>query len=393
VLKPKSVTAYAPGLDRKVLRAIADRRGAWARTTATLALAAAEHYGRSHLHWVRAPEDALCAALLDLSREPKAPVALPAWGRPALGKAALRYFSNILWLDPKEGRLDPGESEIKRALDQGVGAMLLGPVTGDCSSLVAARKWCAGASVPLAVDARASMGSRTPDGGPAVFGDLTLLPVDGDTGPSACPGAFLGTPEPMANGTHASSPGPVVALTSALTALAHSVRDEPRLHRLWAGPPGAPRDLSANPDGAPPGWACAAAHARLADADARASQRGRHARSLREHCGNVPAMELVDESHGFPVTGAAFPLLSQSAGEIANLLRSEGLPTGPGLGGWLAPETERTDRARQLAERVLLLPLHPYFRPEDLRWIGELLRRATLRVNGTGQADPTRENP
>ena len=391
VLKPKSVTAHAPGLDRKVLRAIADRTGVWARTTSELAEAASHHYERNHLHWVPAPEDALCLSLLSMLQQPDTPIAVPAWGRRALGESARRHFPSIVWMDPKEGRLDPGEVEIKRALKQGAGALLLAPVAGDCSALVAAEKWCSKADIPFAVDARSSMGSRTPAGGPATFGDIILLPVDGDPGPSACPGAFLGTPEPLSNGAPLSGPGPAAALAQAVSALATSVRDEPRLRRLWPSTTGAPARSPGNLSSAPPGWACAAAHARLEEAEVRASQRGRHARSLRDHCGNLPAVTLVDESHGCPVTGGTFPLLAQSAREVAGFLQQEGLPTVSELGGWLAPEGERSERARQLDERALLLPLHPYFRPRDLRWMGEVLRRATLRANGTGQADPTQE--
>ncbi|MBN96092.1 MAG: hypothetical protein CL928_18785 [Deltaproteobacteria bacterium] len=389
MLKPRSLTAHAPGLDRKVLRAIADRRGSWARTTTELARVASEHYEREYLHWVGDPEDALCRALRSLLKSEDSLVAVPAWGRSSIGEAAKRHFSNILWMDPREGRLDPGESEIKQALDQGAQGILVAPVAGDCSALPAAQSWCDKSGVSLAVDARASMGSRTPEGGPAAFGHLVLLPVDGDPGPSVCPGAFLGTQEVMSNGVPLNSPGTAQVLRQAVSALASSFRDEPRLQRLRALPADETLAPVATTESAPPGWACAAAHARLDEADLRASQRGRHARSLRDHCGNLPAVILVNESHGCPVTGAAFPLLAQSARQVADFLRQEGVPTVPGLGDWLAPEGDRTERAQQLADRALLLPLHPYFRPRDLRWLGEAVRRATLRANGTGQADPT----
>jgi dTDP-4-amino-4,6-dideoxygalactose transaminase len=297
----------------------------------------------------------------------------------------LARFHDVHWMEPARGRLDPGAGEVAEALDAGAKAVLLAPIAGDGMALPDAQKLCRARGVLLMVDARASVGTRILDGGPERYGDLVLLPPDGEPTPGACGGAILSGD---GNGSDMDRPG-ALGIRHAIQALAQSVRDEPRLRRWFAST--APTVRRPERSGRPPRWAVAAAGARLLQARFRADQRARHAQVMRINFGNLPAVELIFDPSGFQSAGAALPLLAQGRDAIVAALAEQGVPTRGDLGGWLAPEGPRGPRATDVAERVLLVPLHPFYRPVDIEAIGERLRRATLRVNGTGWRDPTAE--
>ncbi len=390
MLSPRSVPARPPAFDREVLRAAAfgGRGGPWPRTLHELGAEVAAHFDRGAGRWVAEPEAALLLVALD--RLPGAgpagpPLAAPAWGPPAFAEV-LRRFHQVHWMEPASGRLDPGPSEVAQALDEGARAVLLAPVAGDATSLPDAARLCRDHSALLLVDARASVGTRVLDGGPERYGDVVLLPPDGEPSRGVCGGAILcgdGGPRDDEQGR----PGPL-GVRAALSALAESIRDEPRLRR-WLGTPKSPTAPGADAAARPPGWAVAAAAARLRQARHRADQRARHAQVMRINFGNLPAIEIVPDPPGFQSAGAALPLLARGRDGVVAALAEQGIPCRGDLGGWLAPEGERGPRAEEVADRALLVPLHPFYRPLDIEAIGERLRRATLRVNGTGWSDPT----
>ncbi|MCP4872821.1 MAG: hypothetical protein GY898_29370 [Proteobacteria bacterium] len=391
MLSPKSVPARPPVFDREVLRAAAfgGRSGSWPRTFGELAAQVAEHFGRDDGRWVAEPEAALLRVVLD--RLPAGgpagpPIAAPAFGPPGFAEV-LGRFHQVHWMEPARGRIDPGPSEVAEALDAGAQAVLLAPIAGDGTSLPDAARLCQARGALLLVDARACVGTRILDGGPERFGDLVLLPPDGEPSAGVCAGAIL-----CGDGTasEADKPGPL-GLRKAVAAVAESLRDEPRLRRWFSL--AAPQVHRPRAIGKPPAWAVAAAGARLRQARFRADQRARHAQVMRINFGNLPAVEMVTDPTGFQSAGAALPLLAQGRDEVVSALAEQGVPTRGDLAGWLAPEGARGPRALDVADRALLVPLHPFYRPADIEAIGERLRRATLRINGTGWTDPTRGEP
>ncbi len=380
MLPPRSIAGHAPALDRDVLRAILQRSGPWPRDPAGLAARVGDLLGRQPARWVAEPEDALLAALAE--GLPTLHLALPAFGPPGYDAARLPADARVHWMEPARGRLDPGPSEIAEALAAGANAVLLTPLAGDCSALPAARTLCADRGARLAVDARASMAARVLDGGPAAWGDVTLVPVDADGGPSPCSGAILlGDRDPV--DAPRGSRQPRLLLRS----LASSLRDEPRLRRLLPSPPARPPVDERR--SSPPGWAFAAAAARAEQASQRCTQRARHARTLSVHCSHLPAIQVPPSVPGHHAAGLAVPLLARNRDEVAAELARMGVELVECGARLLAPEAEQGDRARDVADRLLALPLHPYYRPKDIDWLAERLRQATLRANGDGSADPT----
>jgi hypothetical protein len=385
VLPPRSIAASAPALDRDVLRAIVQRSGPWPRTPEGLAALVADRLGRHPARWAAEPEDALLAALA--ARVDRLHLAMPAFGHPGYEATRLRSDTRVAWMEPARGRLDPGVSEVAEALDAGANAVLLTPLAGDCSALPAVASLCAARGALLAVDARASMAARVLDRGPAAWGDLCLVPVDAEGGPSPCPGAIL-------LGDAGDSSGPAAGLRPRLLlrTVAAALRDEPRLRRLMPPPP-RPSAAPGDPPRPPPGWAVAAAAARADQASARCTQRARHARTLDVHCSHLPAIQVPDAIAGHHAAGLAVPMLARNRDDVQRVLCELGVEAVTGLGAWLAPDGERRDRAQDVADRLLAVPLHPHYRPRDLDWLAERLRQATLRVNGDGSADPTEAVP
>ncbi len=369
--------------------ALLSRRGPWPRTVGALAAQVGAAFHRADARWVAAPEEDLAAAIL--RRLPAAgpagpPIAAPAWGRPGFAEVLSR-FHQVHWMEPARGRFDPGPSEVAAALDAGARAVLLAPVAGDGSALPKAAELCRGRGALLALDARASIGTRILEGGPERFGDLVLLPVDGEPVPSPCGGAILcgdaSTEDPDRVGRS--------GLRWAAAAVVGSLAYEPRLHRFWRpnGPTPTPVVAETAP---PPPWSVAAASVRLAQAPHRAMQRARHAQVMRINFGHLPAIERPEDPPGFQTVGGAFAVLAAGREGVCRQLDAQGIRCLPGVAGWLAPDGQRSPRATEVSERALFLPLHPFFRPPDIEMIGEALRRATLRTNGTGWGDPGEED-
>jgi hypothetical protein len=411
------IPARAPAVDREVLRAMlfAGRAGApWPQSAADLAARVAAAAGRADqpAEWVAAPEREVLAAVLGRASARSGPVAAPAWGPPGWRSALERGASEraaasspappVLWLEPAEGRLDPGPAEVAAALDAGARGVILSPLWGDPAPIPEAARLCAARGVPLALDLRAAAGSRSAEGNPAAFGDLLLLPVDGEpeAAASPCPGAVLvgggaglessGRP----TGGSPGSAGPASTSLAIARALAASLGREPRLLRLAAklGVPVHPRapagdaPPSAN---APPPHALAAAAARLAQSSHRAEQRARHARTLRDHCGNLAAATLLADAAGCQCGGAWLPLLCRDRDATVAALAALGIPVRDDVADWLAPPSERGPRAREAQASSAFLPLHPFYRPADLRFLAETLRQAALRAHvGDAMADP-----
>ena len=378
MFRSRSIPARPPAFDREVLRAalFSHRGGSWPRTPAALARLVGDRADRPEARWVRRPEEALLEALLDRlpGDRPAGPLlAAPAWGPPRFTEV-LQRLHQIRWMPPAEGRLDPGPEEAIAALDDGAEAVLLAPVAGDCQALPEVAAACRRADALLLLDARTCVGSRLLDVGPERFGDLLLLPVDGEPVPSPCPGAILCG----AGADDQDRPGPL-RLRHGVTCLASSLQDEPRLRRLLdlPRPPGLPLD---SPQ--PPPWAVAAASVRLAQAALRADQRALHAQRLRVNLGNIAGVGLVPDLPGFQAAGGAFPALTRNRDRVSARLLDRGVPTLPGLGGWLAPPGERDPASTRVAEEALLLPLHPFFSRWDIDTIGEALRRAALGSSG-----------
>lgn len=384
MLPPRSIAAHAPALDRQVLRAIANPGGPWSRRPQDLAQQVAALLGRPPGRWVGDPESALLAVLG--GPVPRLHLAMPTLGRAAYARITRLTDAQIHWMEPARGRLDPGPSEVAEALAAGVHAVLLAPLAGDCSALPEAARLCADRGARLALDARASMAARVLDGGPAVWGDVCLVPVDAEGGPSPCAGAIL-------LGEAPGDPAPAGGLQPALflRTLAAALRDEPHLRRLLAPttrqtpPPEAQRP--------PPAWAVAAASVRATQAQQRNAQRARHARTLGVHCAHLPAVRVPPGLAAHQSTGLAVPLLAQGRDEIVRALRALGLEPVLDLAAWLAPPESRGERAQSVANELLALPLHPFYRPRDIDWLAERLRQATLRVNGDGRDDPTEAVP
>lgn len=383
MLPPRSIPAFAPPLDRLVVRAALAQRAEWPRSGEALArlVGAAAQRDPEHASWVPDPEAALVAALA-AQRDGPPVVACPEWGVEAFAAPLGRAADRLIYMPPAAGRMDPGPAEVRRALDDGATAVLLAPVAGDCVGIQAIAALCADRGVTLALDARMASGGRVLDGPPGAWGDPTLLAVHGEPGPAPCPGAVLlasrSTPpqEVRANGG---------SFRLALRLLHDSLRSEPRLRRLL-GPSAsaAPTrtDLSA------PSWAFAAAAARLQQSADRASQRARHGRTLRSNIAYVDGMAVLDEPPGVQSASCVLPLLSAHRDAVAAALDAAGIPTLQAIAGWLAPAAERSDPAADVAARALFLPLHPFYRPQDLVAIGEALRRAALGAQD-GPSPPT----
>jgi len=330
--------------------------------------------GRTEGRWVpdapAAFADAIHARLGDV------PVAAPAFGRADLGPALAARFSKMVWMDPEPGRLDPGEEAVRSALEGGARAVVASPIAGQGGALDGVSRRCADAGALLAVDARSSPGCRVRDRVVADFGELVLLPVDGEPGPAALWGAILAGEGTGGEGPRgANGKAPAHALRLVLT----SIRDEPRLRRFLPAPRAA---AEKERDGDPPGWACAAASVRLSQSPARASQRALHARTLRSHCGNVQGVELVPDPPGCQAAGGTFPLLVDHRDALAEELRARGIPVvGDGIGS-LRPDGALGPVAAEPASRLLLLPLLPFYRREDLVFLAEQLRLAAYAAAG-----------
>jgi dTDP-4-amino-4,6-dideoxygalactose transaminase len=378
VLPPRSVPPHPPILDRDVMRAIATPRGLHARSPEALAAEVVTAASRSEGVWVPDAAEALAAAL-QRRLGSDAVVAAPVFGRSDLGPALASRFK-MIWMDPEQGRLDPGADDVSRAIGRGARAVIASPIVGQGGSMRAVEEACRAADVILAVDARWSPGSRVGDRVIGDFGDLVLLPVDGEPGPAAVWGAIL-----AGKGSVAATDPAIVngrAPGHALSVLVHSLRDEPRLRRFL--PPPAPSKRRETKTGRPPGWACAAASVRLAQAAQRATQRALHARTLRAHCGNVEGIELVNDPPGCQAAGGTFPLLVDRRDALAEALRTRGVPVLDAGLGPLRPDEKLGWGARDLAQRLLLLPLLPFYRRADLVFVGEQLRLAAY-ASGTSK--------
>ena len=319
--------------------------------------------------WVPSPETALLNAVqsrvgLDVV------IAAPAWGLGALA-APLERWKRHIWLEPSIHRLDPGLAEVTAALDAGANAVVLAPLAGDCGSLLGIADLCAERGATFALDARASSGGRVLDGPPGGLGDLTLVSVDGEPGPAACPGAILLGAE--------LAPGDVggAATGLAMGLLRDSLRTEPRIRRLIR--PSGDDTPRAPQHGVPPRWAYAAAAARLQPSATRASPRARHAAVLRRSIRWIEGLDLPEEPTGVQSAGGAIGLLVRNRDEVRARLKQAGVGA-VGTGAWLAPPSARTPRAQDVADRALLLPLLPFYRPKDLDYLGESLRRAALKA-------------
>ena len=357
------------------------RAGRWARTPGELCIAASDHYERILPRWAPEPERNLCEALLERMGEQTGPIAAPAWSRPGYREVLPRHFSDIIWMEPALGRLDPGADEIAAAIEAGAVAILHAPIVGDCAPLPEIQQLCADANVLFALDARASVGSRVHEQGPETFGDLLLLPGDGEPTPSLLSGAVLFG----CRNRHRLERRPRTTLRRslplALRLIAHTLRYEPRLRGLWSGPKKSAQVPQTAPNEAPR-WAFAATQARLFQSRQRWSQRTRHVRDLHLHCSHLPGTTSIDDRPGSITAGAAYPLLVANAQLVRRELQTMGVQGVPGLGGWLAPQSMRGPRAQELAAEAIFLPLHPFYRPEDMGFLSEALRRAVLRSGG-----------
>lgn len=350
-----------------MVRAALARGAAWPRTGADLAALVAAACGRVDAHWVPHPEDALIQALKGRTH---GPIAAPAWGVAAF---AAPLGDSVVWMPPAPGRLDPGPDEVAAALDAGATAVLHAPVAGDCATVHAIATLCSERGVPLALDARMASGGRVLDGPPGAWGDVALLAVHGEPGPAPCPGAVLvGAATAAANGVDSAS-----SLGHSLALLRDAVGSEPRVRRISRSP--GCTTVRARQEGAAPSWAFAAAAARLQQSAERASQRARHARTLRANLAHVEGVTVIEEPTGVQSASCVLPLLADHRDAIAAHLAEAGIPTLQTLGGWLSRD-DRPDRATHVAEHALLLPLHPFYRPDDLVFIGEELRRGALRA-------------
>jgi len=357
------------------------RAGRWARTPGELCIAASDHYGRILPRWAPEPEKNLCDALKEALGDKTGPIAAPSWSRPGYREVLPRSFSEILWMEPAEGRLDPGAGEIDEAIRAGAVAILHAPVAGDCSELPKIERLCRDSGVLFALDARASVGSRVHELGPEDFGDLLLLPADGEPVPSLFTGAVIFGCRSRSQFRRRPRTTLRRSLPLALRLIARTVRYEPRLRSIWSGPrkPASPPNL--DPDQAPR-WAYAAAQARLFQSTQRWSQRARHARSLHLHCSHLPGSSSIDDQAGSLTAGAAYPLLVADAELVSRKLQSLGVQCVPELAGWLAPKGMRGRRAQKVAAEAIFLPLHPFYRPEDMGFLSEAVRRAVLRSGG-----------
>ncbi|MEE2828998.1 MAG: hypothetical protein VX498_07410 [Myxococcota bacterium] len=379
MLPPRSISAFPPSLDRESIRAALVTGGPWPSTAEELVAAVCEQIGRDNGRWVAKPEEALLEELLIRTGGggPAGPkIAAPALGRSGY-QAILRRFRQIHWMEPGEGSLDPGPAEIAQAVDWGAQAVLLAPITGNCAGLTNAAQLCGDAGALLVVDARAAMGTRILESGPESYGDLCLVPVDCEPAPSPCPGAILfgasGQSKPTGRGPN--------GYRWALQVLRRCLGDEPRLRRLGFAPVGKPSRPAQPLFHAPPPWSVAVAFVRLGHAHDRASQRAHHARALLQNCGNLPAVHLIPDEVGLQSAGGSFPMLARERDAVAEALLTFGVETVPEAFEWLAPPELRGPRAQKLAEELLLLPLHPFYRAKDIDTIAEALRRATARAN------------
>ena len=314
-------------------------------------------------------------------------IAVPSFGPaeyvPLLSSPGLE----VRWIEPSEGALSPGLTEVATAIESGAKGVLLAPVAGPLATLPAIAELCSKQKVLLALDLRQVSGSRMSDQRLGALGDFVLLSTDGEPPPSVCPGAILaGESKPPTIDSQPRGLG----LRWALSVLLSSLRDEPRIrawtgHRLNNG-----RSTLGLCPSVPPAWSVAAAAAHLKDADARAVQRTRHGRSLRAHCANVPALCLLPTPPGSQPAGGSLPVLAVQGETMRAELAAQGVWTLP-IPQWLAPVEERGERAQEILSSLLLLPLHPYYRNRELRWLAESMRRSSLRVHGTGWSDPSEE--
>ncbi len=308
-------------------------------------------------------------------------VAAPAWTRPGYREALAASFSEVFWLEPALGRLDPGPEEIAEAIEAGAKAVLCAPVAGDCSALPAIEELCARRGVVFALDGRASVGSRVGELGPERFADLVLLPADGEPVPSLLSAAVLFGHRDRLDRAGRPRTTLRMSIPAALRLVADTLRYEPRLRLLWSGP----SEQSPAPglaQGRVPRWYFAAAQARLFQSNERWAQRARHVRDLHLHSSHLPGSSSIEDPAGSLAAGASFPLRVTDARLVRRKLAELGVHCVPGLADWVAPQGARGPRARQLADGVLFLPLHPFYRPDDMGFLTEALRRAVLRSGG-----------
>ena len=66
-------------------------------------------------------------------------------------------------------------------------------------------------------------------------------------------------------------------------------------------------------------------------------------------------------------------MLARERDAVAEALLTFGVETVPEAFEWLAPPELRGPRAQKLAEELLLLPLHPFYRAKDIATIAEAL--------------------
>ena len=385
MLRNRSIAAYPPSLDRVSLQAALVHQAPWPVTANQLAAQVGTAIGRPNGRWVAAPEEALLQAFL--TRSGGGGPAGPKFAAPALGRPGYRRlidrFPQVHWMEPAPGQLDPGPDEITAAVEWGAQAILLTPISGNCSGLAEAAQICGSAGALLLVDARAAMGTRILECGPESYGDLCLVSVDTEPCPSPCPGAILFGASGQAETL---GPGPN-GYRWALQTLGRSLRDEPRLRRLGTHRPSPPQALIPPRFAAPPPWSVAVASVRLKQAPARASQRAHHIRALVQHCGNVPGLEIVQDGLGIQSAGSTFPMLAGGRDDLVPLLLELGVEAVPNTFEFLAPADRRPPGATALADRLVLLPLHPFYGPKDIDVIAEALRRATVRSSGTVHSD------
>lgn len=372
VLRIRSIPARPPAFDRDVLRAVvfSSPGGPWPRTAASLAALVGASHGRPDARWVARPEEALLKAAAAALGDPAAPIAAPSWGRTSLA-GPLGHLPRVRWMPPEPGRLDPDAAAVESALSEGARAVLLAPVAGDCSAVPAAAEACKARGALLLLDARASSGSRLLDAPPERFGDLLLLPVDGEPVPSCCPGAILcgAGSEPAFDREGPARPG------LALASLAASLADEPRLRRVLDLPSASRREVGLP---LPPPWAVAAASVRLQQSSARATQRALHARLLRANLDNLAGVDVVRDPPGFQSAGGVLALLVRRRDDVASALARRGIPALHETAAWLAPPESRDLAALRVAEEALFLPLHPFYERADVEAICERLRSAAL---------------
>jgi hypothetical protein len=94
----------------------------------------------------------------------------------------------------------------------------------------------------------------------------------------------------------------------------------------------------------------------------------------------VEGIELVPDPPGCQAASGTFPLLVERADDLMEALSERGIPAVQDGLGSLRPDGKLGWGAREVASKLLLLPLLPFYSRNDIVFVGEQLRLAAYAI-------------